>query len=417
MRTLAAVLCAAVAALAAFSSPAFAGEEGCTICHGAERLQFVKSIHGAADVSCTTCHGGDPSAIENKDAAHAAAKGFRGKITRQAVAESCGACHSDVQRMRPFGLRTDSLAEYRTSHHGKAMLGKGDAEAATCTDCHGVHDVRRVKDPLSPSFRTNVPGTCGRCHGDAELMKRHGIQSHAVADYAGSVHGVLLARGNPGVPTCADCHDAHAATPPGATEVADVCGHCHAETRDRFRESPHFAASKRGSMHQCITCHGNHAVQTPDYGMFDAKPHASDDGRRGTRCLSCHDAGKPEDKGVQTAVALGRGLRDAEAELRDATARVDAVEGDGFHVDDQRESLEKARRGLVRAVPLAHTVDRARVEAELRHVRSNVQEALGGCEAVVVQQRDRRIFGTVAGLVLLGIAGVLALRRRSAVNS
>ncbi len=415
MRTILAAI--AFAAAAALASSALAGEEGCTVCHGKEHVDLSKSIHRSADVSCTTCHGGDPSAVESKDAAHAAAKGFRGKITRQAVAESCGGCHSEVQRMRPFGLRTDSLAEYRTSHHGKAVLEKGDSEAATCTDCHGVHDVRRVKDPLSPAARGNVPATCGKCHADAELMKRHKIVTNAPADFAGSVHGIRLARGEPGVPTCADCHDAHAATPPGATEVADVCGHCHGETRDRFRESPHFAASKRGSMQQCVTCHGNHAVKRPGFELFDAKEDESADGRGGTRCLTCHDPAKPEDKGAQTAVALGRGLREAEAALKDAAARVDAVEADGFHVEDERESLDKARRGLVRAVPLTHTVDRARVEAELRHVRSFVQEALNGCDAVVREERDRRIFGSVAGVVLLGVAGVLALRRRAAVKS
>jgi len=232
----------------------------------------------------------------------------------------------------------------------------------------------------------------------------------------GSVHGIRLSRGEPGVPTCADCHDAHAATPPGSTEVADVCGHCHSETRDRFRESPHFAASKRGAMQQCVTCHGNHEVNTPNYEMFDTKTDAPGDAHAGTHCFSCHDPSKPDDKGAQTAIALGHGLREAETALRDATARVDAVERDGFHVDDERESLDKARRGLVRAVPLAHTVDRARVEAELRHVRSFVQEALTGCDGHVREQRDRRIFGSVAGAVLLGIAGVLALRRRIAVK-
>ena len=405
----------AAALLFAAAAPALSAEEGCAVCHGAEHVQFGKSIHSNADISCVSCHGGDPAAFEKKDDAHAAAKGFRGKMSRKDVVESCGNCHADVVRMRPFGLRTDALAEYRVSHHGKAVLEKGDADAAICTDCHGVHDVRRVKDPISPTWRANVPSTCGRCHGDETMMKRHGIQSHPVTDYAGSVHGIRLARGEPGVPTCADCHDAHAATPPGANEVADVCGSCHRETHDRFRESPHFAASRTGSMRQCVTCHGNHAVATPNHALFDATTDAPDGG--GTRCLSCHDAANPQDKAAQTALAFGRGLREAEAALKDAEARVDQIEGQGFHVDDERDSLDKARRGIVHVLPLAHTVDRARVEAELRHVRSFVQEALTGCDDVERQQRDRRIFGSVAGALLLGVAGVLALKRRLAVRA
>jgi hypothetical protein len=406
-------LALAAAILLASAAAAFAGEEGCTVCHGAEHVKFGASIHRDADITCVTCHGGDPAAFESKDAAHAAAKGWRGKIARRDIAESCGNCHADVQRMRPFGLRTDVLAEYRTSHHGKAVLEKGDADAATCTDCHGAHDVRRVKDPQSPAWRTNVPSTCGRCHGDAAMMKRHGIETHAVSDYAGSVHGIRLARGEAGVPTYADCHDAHAATPPGATEVANVCGACHAETRDRFRESPHFAASRRGSMHQCVTCHGNHAVQVPGHTQFDAKEDAPGDGRGGTRCLSCHDPEKG-DEGSKTAVAFGRGLRDVEDALAKASARVDSVAASGFHVDDERESLDKARRVLVSAAPLTHTVDRARVEVELRRANSFIEEALTGCDGVERDQRDRRLFGYVAGAVLLAIAGVLALRRRGA---
>ena len=402
------------AALVAFAAQAAAAEEGCGVCHGAERVQSDASVHRSGEVGCATCHGGDPAVTDAKELAHAAARGFRGKLPRRDVAVACGTCHADVARMRPFGLRTDALAAYRTSHHGKAMLERGDTEAATCTDCHGVHDVRRVKDPGSPAYRVNVPALCGRCHGDKELMKRHGIESQAVTDFAASVHGSQLARGEPGVPSCADCHDAHAAAPPGALEVADVCGSCHREIRDRFRESPHLAASRRGSMHECITCHGNHAVQHPDYALFDATTDAKGEEHGGTRCLSCHDATKPGDRGAQTAIAFGRGLREAETELRAAALRVDAVEAEGFHVDDERESLERARRELVRTVPLAHTVDRTRVEGELRRIHSLVEQAIAGCDGIVREERDRRIFGSVAGAVLLGIAGVLGLRRRMA---
>lgn len=422
-RVLAALVFVLATAGAALAGPG--AQDGCGICHGKERVQFESSVHRSADFGCVTCHGGDPAAVDSKEAAHAASKGYRGAPARRDVADACGSCHADVRRMRPFSLRTDALAAYRTSHHGVAMLEKGLADAATCSDCHGVHDVLRVSDPKSPSHRVNVPATCGRCHGDAAMMKRHGIETHAVADFAESVHGAKLARGERGVPSCADCHDAHAATPPGANEVADVCGNCHRETRDRFRESPHAAASARGAMRQCVTCHGNHSVGHPDYALFDA-PDAADGGadgnakkdaandRGGTRCLSCHDASKPDDRGAEVAKRFGADLRASESELDAADLRVDLLSADGFHVADERAALGRARRELAAAVPLTHAVDVPRVEGALRHVRSLVHEALAGCDGKVREARDRRIFGSAAGLVLLVASAFLVLRGRGA---
>jgi hypothetical protein len=395
---------------AALARPALAAPEGCGVCHGAERVLLDKSTHRSADIGCVTCHGGDPSVVESKALAHSAEKGFRGRITRAQIADACGTCHSDVVKMRPYGLRTDALAAWRTSHHGKAFLEKAATDAATCTDCHGVHDVLRVKDARSPAYRVNVPATCGGCHADAAKMKRHGVESTAVADFARSVHGERLARGEPGVPSCADCHDAHAATPPGALEVADVCGSCPQETRDRFRESPHFAASQRGMMQQCVTCHGNHAVSHPGYAKFDTPPATKTDDGSGVHCLTCHE--KPDDPGHRAAVEFGTGLREAEAAMAKAVAEVAALQSEGFHMDDERDALDRARRELIRTVPLTHTADVHRVHGALRQARSLVEEALAGCETSTRQVRDRRIFGSAAAVLLMVASGFLILRRR-----
>jgi hypothetical protein len=401
----------AVSALLALARLAVAGPEGCGVCHGTERTRFEASVHRSAEFGCTTCHGGDPATVASKEAAHSVEKGFRRAVTRREVADACGTCHADVARMRPFGLRTDALAAYRTSHHGKSMAAGRD-DAATCSDCHGVHDVRRVADEASPAHRANVPATCGRCHGDAAMMARHDVRTHAVEDFARSVHGTRLERGDAGVPTCADCHDAHAAAPPGAAEVADVCGACHVETRDRFRESPHAAASKAGRMRQCVTCHGNHAVSHPDHGLFDAASDAAPAERAGTRCLSCHDGSDPEDAGARVARQIGRSLRAVEADLNGAASRVEVLAAQGFRVAAERESLERARIELARALPLAHTVDVARIDGALRHVRSLVRVALDGCDGKVRESRDRRIYGSAAGGLLLLASTFLVLRGR-----
>ncbi len=38
---------------------------------------------------------------------------------------------------------------------------------ATCTDCHGVHDITWVKGPGSSVIKANLLKTCQRCHKGA----------------------------------------------------------------------------------------------------------------------------------------------------------------------------------------------------------------------------------------------------------
>ena len=56
-----------------------------------------------------------------------------GKPKGWAVAQMCGSCHSDIERMRVINPRlpTDQLAQYRTSEHGKRAQ-KGNERVATC---------------------------------------------------------------------------------------------------------------------------------------------------------------------------------------------------------------------------------------------------------------------------------------------
>ncbi len=396
--------------LLGFSAPSLASPSGCGVCHGEQRVEHAESIHAEADLGCVGCHGGDPTQFESKDAAHSVDRGFRDHLSRADIPEVCGTCHADVQRMRPFALRTDVLAVYRTSHHGEAVLEKGRLDAAICTDCHGTHDVLRTQDARSPAYRVNVPATCGACHGNGDLMAAHDLDTAPPTEFAESVHGRGLAEAVPGVPSCADCHDAHAASPPGADEVADVCGNCHVETRERFRESPHAAASQAGAMEQCITCHGNHAVNHADFDRFDT-PSGDGDGDgdgTGARCLDCHDG----DRGEDVARQFGAGFRQAQELLQAATRAIDAMAAEGFYADDERAALARAERELVRAVPLSHAVDVARIEGSLRRVRSLVDEALLGRAKRLREARDRRIFGSLAGGLLLGIAWFMALWRR-----
>ena len=40
------------------------------------------------------------------------------------VPETCGKCHSDKEKMKPYGIPTDQLDEYKKSYHGQILYNK-----------------------------------------------------------------------------------------------------------------------------------------------------------------------------------------------------------------------------------------------------------------------------------------------------
>jgi hypothetical protein len=182
----------------------------CLECHGdadvwdGEKIRLhvteanlAGDIHWQKGLRCADCHGGNP-ASEEVNEAHAAENGFRSlrsspkdytKPPQPAkVVELCGNCHANIEYMRRYrpSPRTDQLAEYWTSGHGKALKATGDAKVATCISCHdqphgsaqdrAKHGIRPVDDLSSPVYHTHVAKTCAKCHADAKMMA--GYQYH-----------------------------------------------------------------------------------------------------------------------------------------------------------------------------------------------------------------------------------------------
>ena len=144
-------------------------------------------IHWQKGLRCQDCHGGDPT---NSDvaAAHSQDAGFKAVKSPADVPAFCGNCHANIEYMRRYrpSPRTDQLAEYWTSGHGKALKATGDPKVATCISCHdkphgsgqdqGKHGIRAVDDLESPVYRTHVAKTCAKCHADEKVMA--GYQYH-----------------------------------------------------------------------------------------------------------------------------------------------------------------------------------------------------------------------------------------------
>ena len=309
----------------------------CGVCHPDARVAFEKSVHASEDIHCTSCHGGNDQTLD-RAAAHG--NGFRATIAKKDVPALCASCHADEKRMRPYDLPVDQYALYQTSHHGE-RLKAGDTRVAVCSDCHGAHDILAPEDPASRVYVTNIPRTCGTCHGDTTLMKPRGI-SDAYHDYMSSVHAhELLDKGNFRAPTCVSCHGVHGAAPPDVGDVSKVCGRCHTAERRYFLSGPHAKGMAAADLGQCVACHGNHAIAPASTA------------RLGTVCEQCHDKSSAQ---AGVGVRLMTDYRTADAEIGKADqmiARADAVP---IQTDDYHARVEEARTYLREALTAAHAV-------------------------------------------------------------
>ncbi|HET7009539.1 MAG TPA: cytochrome c3 family protein [Anaerolineales bacterium] len=143
--------------------------EICGQCHTEMYASYAESVHGAALIQegntdvpvCTDCHGvhniGDPRTAQ----------------FRVDTPEMCAGCHADPELMARYGLSADVYSLYNLSFHGvdisvyKANWPTIWHQSAVCTDCHGIHDIRRTGDPRSRVNPANLLTTCQQCHPEA----------------------------------------------------------------------------------------------------------------------------------------------------------------------------------------------------------------------------------------------------------
>ncbi len=269
----------------------------CTDCHSKHAIlklsdQEISQRKQFALETCSKCHADVDARYRNSDHAKAVAAGVKGAPTcidchdehqvvspsdqsaqtsRRKEAEMCLRCHLDNPDVRArVGPSAGFISSYEGSVHAHAME-QGIDTAATCTDCHGSHDMMKGSNPESKVARANIAGTCGHCHTDI------------LQQYRESIHGKALESGITASATCTDCHGEHnilspkdSRAPVSAKNVASqVCSPCHASvtlTRkyglagDRFQtytDSYHGLAGKSGSVEvaNCASCHGVHDIK------------------------------------------------------------------------------------------------------------------------------------------------------------
>jgi len=388
-----------------FSSPQIVfgkvfADNSCYNCHSQlggrmkeSAVGWEKSIHSVVGVTCDVCHGGNPY-ISSEDSM-SEKYDFRGVPSVFDIPKLCGSCHSDVNLMKQYNLRTDQWEEYKTSQHGK-LLAKGDKNVATCVSCHGTHEIRKKNDPRSSVFHTNVPETCAKCHASEELMSKYGIPSDQYKLYREGVHGKILYGEIEGknprlVPNCATCHGIHGARPPGVQEVPNVCGNCHGSIYEYFNAGPHGKAVKEMGEPRCVDCHGNHKNEIPTPEMFD--------GEKPGRCGYCHET---DEEAYKIGQELKEKLVFVSKKLNDLRGKLEKAKESGRFVERLENAVESLRVQFLQMKPKVHALDPDLLRRNMIEADDQIKIAEEELEKLKKEEEFRvKVAGVGAGILLI----------------
>jgi len=368
-----------------------------------------------------------PAAAARPDAAPADADAAAGAqaaaplpVAAPTGPNTCLACHAALPDAR--------LAEPTALYRGDDVHRQ---TGFTCVDCHGgdrtAEDKLKAHDP-GHGFKGKPAGeaiiaTCARCHSDAELMRRFAPKQRVdqAAEYATSVHGQRLTKGDANVATCVSCHGAHgirlvsdAKSPVFPTNVATTCAACHADAGRmanytladgsplptnqlaEYRKSVHYAAMTKGndlSAPTCNDCHGNHGAVPPGVGSianvcgtchavfaqkFDTSVHQQLFDKGCVECHSNHAVAKPsdamlgatgdavcatchtdapDDAGGQAAAHMRAQIEKLKSGIQQSDTLIADIGNAGIEVTDQQLALGEAQTKLTLARTEMHAAD------------------------------------------------------------
>jgi len=303
----------------------------------------------------------------------------------------------------------------------------------SCNDCHGgdpnADTKEAAKDPskgfLGKPKALDIPAYCGKCHSDANLMKRFNpsLRVDQEREYYTSVHGKLLKEKNEArVATCISCHSVHGIRSPSdplssvyPSNVAETCSKCHAsadymkpfgipsDQYPKYKTSVHAKAlyeKQDLSAPTCNDCHGNHGATPPGIAsvanvcgqcharqaeLFQTSPHkAAFDQKQLGECITCHSnhailkpgdqmigtgAGalcvnchSSGDKGFAAAGMMRSRIDELIAGIDKSNAILTQAERKGMEVSKPKFELKGATDALTHARVLIHSSSTAEVE-------------------------------------------------------
>jgi hypothetical protein len=258
------------------------------------------AVKAPPNSDCLECHD-DEGLVRDDGRPLARVRPIPAASVHESVA--CVECHQDLATIVDFphpeklakvdcaACHDDEVKKYAGSVHATARR-EGSQYAASCVDCHGMHDIRASSDPQSPTHHLQLAATCAKCHGDPEVIAKGGIPEDVTKNFADSIHGKALSRSGLVVaPTCSDCHGSHDilkhGDPKGSVgpgHVPATCGKCHEGIARQFGTGVHGAALAKGESNapSCQTCHTAHAIQRTDKSEWQLSAIR--------QCGTCHAA-------------------------------------------------------------------------------------------------------------------------------
>ena len=356
------------------------------------------------------------------------------------------------------------------------------AKGILCQDCHGgdptsfdpQQAMSRAKGFIGKPTHQAIPRLCGKCHSDADYMKRFDptLRVDQLQEYLTSVHGRLLKKGDQKVATCISCHDVHriraikdqqAWTYP--VKVVDTCGRCHGDPQymagyniptdvvAKYKQSVHYEAlTKKGDLSAptCNVCHGNHGATPPGVGsvanvcgtchsvpadLFAKSPHRKAFAAMGLApCVTCHsnhdvmrtsddmvgttdkavcvNCHSADSAGFKQAGAMRASLNGLRDSIQGATAILDQAENSGMEISQARFELRGATDDLLKARAAIHLVDPATIQSltEEGNKIAATTRAKGVKALEDLAFRHRGLWVSVGILVLVIVGLVLKIR-------
>jgi len=389
-----------------------------------------------------------------------------------AAATGCQTCHASQQS-----------ATLATPARDFALTDVHRDRGFSCVDCHGgdpaATDKAAAKAP-STGFRGKPTGAqviavCSKCHSDAALMRKYAPKQRVdqATEYATSVHGQQLAKGDMKVATCVSCHGAHgvrlvgdAQSPVYPLNVATTCARCHADSAHmkgytvaggplptdqlaKYQKSVHYKAMVDRndlSAPTCNDCHGNHGAAPPGvdaianvcgtcHSVFATKfalsTHSQIFDRGCVECHSNHDIEQPSDamlgtgqgalcgtchsdgdNGFKAATSMRGGIDTLKAAIAHSQEQLERAENSGIDMADQTLMLREASNQLTRARTEMHAFDPTLVDTVLKDgmgLTTKVDEAAQAAQKEVSYRRTG-LGISLAFIVLVVIALQLKIR-------